>query len=172
MLGGSSDDEDSNTVFGMVNDIESTIDNLGLTTVATDARNARAKALEAYNEINTIKTQVTNIETQMNAIRSFAKSMDAMKAQLSKVSRGLGTEGTVAGFSAEDIRAMKERLKLPEFAETGELPEEEAKALATEEQMKELHNKVEEVNAMTKLMKGMIESTTDKPVVEGWFEKE
>jgi len=172
MLGASADDEDSSTVFGMVNDIESTIDDLGLTTVANDARNARAKALSAYNEISSIKAQVGNIESQMNAIKSLMNSMEAMKAQLAKVSKGVRAEQPVAGFSAEEMAMLKARIKMPDFAETAELTKEEVEVLATDEQIKDLNNKVEEVNAMIKIMKTMIESTANKPVVEGWFETE
>ena len=143
---------------------------MGLTTVANDARNARAKAMDAYNEMSTVTSKVSNIETQVIALKSLMGNIDAMKAELSKVSRGLGAEKP-EGLTTADIQMLRARFKPAEVGETGELAKEKAEVLATEAQVTELHNKVEEVTAMVRLMKGMVESTSNKPVVEGWFER-
>ena len=175
ILGETTDDEDSGTVFGLVSDIEDTIDNLGLTTVANDARNAKAKALEAANEINTVTSKISNIETQVIAMKSLMGNINEMKSELARVYAGIREKEHGDGFTAADREMIRARLmKLPDGTETGlegELAKEKAEVLATEAQVKDLQNKIEQATAMIKLMKGMVESTSNKPVVEGWFEK-
>ncbi len=43
---------------------------------------------------------------------------------------------------------------------------------ARQHDIKEVSNKVEELTALTKIVTKLIENTSNKPVVEGWFEKE
>ena len=158
LLGTSSDEEGDSTVFGMVNDLEDTIDDLGLTTVATDARLAKTKALNAYNAVNDIKNQVDNIESQVSALQKLVSYVEGMKADLSSLSKRI---------SEKQPEAI-----VPEAAEEKGTTEAELAAIATEEQMKDLNNKVEELTAMVKIMSELMEAETEEPVVEGWFESE
>ena len=43
---------------------------------------------------------------------------------------------------------------------------------AKQRDIKDVSNKVEQLTALTKIMTKLIENTSNKPVVEGWFEKE
>jgi len=162
LLGTSTDDEDDSTVFGMVNDLEETIDDLGLTTVATDARLAKTKALNAYNAVSDIKSQVDNIEGQVNALQKLISYVEGMRADLSSLSKRISEEPAEVAVLAEETLEAGEKVAT----------EAELAAIATEEQMKDLNNKVEELTAMVRIMRELMEAETEEPVVEGWFESD
>jgi len=185
LLGESTDVEASKTVFGMVNDIETTIDNLSLATVSTDARNAKTNALKAYEEVHSIKTNIDNIQEQVSSLQKLVKYIDEMKKNIARISKGISetTPGVIAAAAeaaapaaapgviivdGEVVTEVTEPVE-GEVIEEGEVAEE---VVTAEEQIKGLNNKVEELSALVKILTALIEEANDKPVVEGWFEME
>ncbi|MFH0763877.1 MAG: hypothetical protein V1927_02595 [Candidatus Omnitrophota bacterium] len=156
LMGTASDTSSADTVMGKIAAVDTTIDNLALDTVATDSRNAKANALKAFTEINNIKTQVNDIQAQVKSVNKMVSSMEDIKADLRKVAAGLTKQPSGAVVPAEIIQPIPL----------------DKEGLAREAQVRDLNNKIEELTAMVKVMRNVVEDTSNKPVIEGWFESE
>ena len=181
VLGKSTDTETSKTVFGMINDVETTIDNLGLATVATDARGARNQATLAYEAVNSITSQVNDMGAQIKALQKLTNYVNELKADMARISHGLserapavvvplelaGGAGGPAGGAAAGPAAGPAG-----GAAAGPAAGPAGGAVAKSEEINALNNKIEELNALVKILSTLIEKGNEKPVVEGWFESE
>jgi hypothetical protein len=189
IVGTSTDATTASTVFGILNDLETTIDGLALTTAGSDASNAKSNALKAYEEIIKVKTEVTDIGAETAAIKNVMEHIEVVKADVKKVLNRIPKyppativtteEGTVTlGVPAEGVEEGAEEGEEREVVPEGEgtllivKGEEEAAVTPTREAIINLNNRVEELTALLELLTRMVEETTDEPVVEGWFELE
>jgi len=189
LLGTASDSDDDDTVLGMINDVETTIDNLDLTTVGTDARNAKSSAIKASETVNSMKSQVDDIKSQVSSLHEMLGHVEDIKSDMRNMTarlkeRGPGMVGApAAGVTGEEatgrIRGIAPGMIVPGEISTGVsgiITGEEGAVIptdiATDTQMKELNNKVEELSAMLKILTTVAEEKSEQPVVEGWFETE
>jgi hypothetical protein len=212
LLGTKGDTINANTVMGQVNGLNSTINGLNLTSVATDSKEARMNALKAADDISSIKDQFTDMKTKMDALKDLNTQLETMKSSLSKISETTGSSTVVGagmstpvaigatgtgGIAPEEAGTAGGRLTPGEKiaikiakGDVGAGTAAAAKAAGKEglgpkgvtsimtgdfaraNDIKEVSNKVEELTALTKIITKLIENTSNKPVVEGWFEKE
>jgi len=189
LLGGATDVKSSTTIFGKVNGLNSTIDSLNLTTVATDAKNARMNAQNIYNEMENLKKAAGDAQAQASSFKELSRQLSEMQANLRKASQNLGavsaisgggTTGTTTIIGGSDIGAGTGGAGLSANAERdlgaikrdmAALKKGAGAPTLKEEDVKGLNNRVEELTALVKLLSKTMETTNNKPVVEGWFEQ-
>ncbi|MFA6636164.1 MAG: hypothetical protein WCV56_03490, partial [Candidatus Omnitrophota bacterium] len=169
LLGAVDDPEDGEegTVLGIIDELSETIDNLNLWTVATDARNARTHAMQAYEEATSMKSSVDNIEDQIGALMNLAASMDELRVNVATISKGLsGTAPEVIIAAQEDIAGDSTE----ETSPAEEVPAEIAEESGVAEEIRDFNNRIEELEALVRILTALIEQESNKPIVEGWFE--
>jgi len=173
LLGSKTDKRTNSTVLGMVNGLSSTVDGLNLSSVATDASNARSSALKAAEDIASIKDQFADINTRMNSLREFTSQIEELKNSLRKIAQGTAAAGnagqtgialiSTGGGSASEVAAQAKASS----ATSGNVLTTDP---ARQRDLKEVNNKIEELTALTKVLTKLVDNTNNKPVVEGWFE--
>ena len=162
ILGTNNDKAGTNTLFGKMNSVNQTITGLNLSTVATDVKEARTNAYNAYTQINSIKSNFDSLQTQISALKNLTAYLDEMRANVAKMSQDINTSTKGAN---KDVLDQQILAKLATMADNT------SAQTAEQTEIKNLNNKIEELSAMTKILKQLIESSNNKPVVEGWFEK-
>jgi len=246
LLGASTDETSATTIFGKINDVEQDLSDLGLTTTANDARNAKTNASNAYSEVSGLRTQLESGVSQAQSIQKLLAHVEGLKTDLGKISSKLSVPSSGAitpGEVLPDLRQMAtagegelvkaimsepaagvtepaEKISVPRILPTtsvaqavktaaiGAVPLPPAIApaiqrimtpavqpvlttaapavsptaaapevpdtagVARQEELRSVHNKVQELTGLVTGLKEMIESNTNKPVVKGWFESE
>ncbi len=190
LLGTSADGLNKGSIFGRVNGFNTKLDGLNLTTVSTDAKNARENAENIYSEIKNLTGSMGDVKTQSVALKQLLSQLDEMRANLAKASKSLaavgassggGGEVTVSGgtttivngsgVSGSGLNATDEKSLSALLKDAKGLKKSGALGV-TEVEARDLNNKIEALTALVKVLGQMVQNTGNKPIIEGWFEQE